>query len=72
VAQLIYGTAPSFRDPARYSYAHGGKDGHPYPVDRSGYEKTITILEKAIKEAKIGNREKLNALRRLARIFDNK
>lgn len=70
VAQLIYGTAPSFHDPARYSYAHGGKDGHPYPVDRSGYERTITILEKAIKEAKIGNREKLNALRRLARVFE--
>ncbi len=68
-SELIYGEPVSFRDPARFSFAHGGKDGHPYPVDRETYEKTITILETAIKSAKIGNREKLEALKRLHKAF---
>ena len=51
-SEIIYGKKPSFEDPARYSFAHGGKDGTPYPVDRTTYDKTIEILEKAIKKAK--------------------
>ena len=50
-SEIIYGKKPSFEDPARYSFAHGGKDGTPYPVDRSTYDKTIEILEKAIKKS---------------------
>lgn len=66
LSELIYGARPSFKDPARYSFAHGGKDGHPYPVDRKTYDRSIEILRKAVKKAKLGNREKLEALHRLS------
>ncbi len=65
VAELAYGARPSYHDPAKFSFAHGGKDGYPYPVNRSVYDKTIAILEQAIKEAKLGREEKLQAFRRL-------
>jgi len=66
IAELVYGAEVGFRDPVRYSFAHGGKDGHPYPVDGKGYDRSIQILEKAIQQAKLGNREKLDAFKRLA------
>ncbi len=65
VSELIYGAKVSFRDPARYSFAHGGKDGYPYPVDRSVYDKTISILEKGIKKSGVESGEKYQALKRL-------
>ena len=65
VSDLIYGKPPSWRDPAKYSFAHGGKDGVPYPVDRRTYQKTIEILESATQAAKVGQKERLNAIRRL-------
>ena len=65
VSDLIYGKSPSWRDPARFSFAHGGKDAVPYPVDMKTYRRTISILEGAIEEAKLGRREKLDAIRRL-------
>ncbi len=65
VSELIYGAKPSFRDPARFSFAHGGKDGYPYPVDREQYDQSIEILSSAIQRAKIGKREKLEGLKRL-------
>jgi hypothetical protein len=65
VSALIYGKPPSWRDPARYSFAHGGKDGVPYPVDRRTYQKTIEVLEEAIGEMDAGREEKLGAIRRL-------
>lgn len=65
-AQLIYGEPPSWRDPIKYSFAVGGKDGVPYPVDRRTYDRTIDALRRAVEEAKVGRREKLTALRRLA------
>ncbi len=71
VSEIVYGAPPSFRDPARYSYAHGGKDGHPYPVRRDVYDLTLDTLKKAIAKAKIGEREKLEAIRRLSRILDD-
>ena len=67
IAELIYGVAPSYRDPARYSFAHGGKDGIPYPVDRETYDKSITFLRDVINRSRIGLQEKNGALRRLAR-----
>jgi hypothetical protein len=70
VADLLYGAPVSFRDPARYSFAHGGKDGHPYPVDRRTYDKTIDILHRAIGASRIGQREQMAALRRLHAFFD--
>ncbi|MCX5886648.1 MAG: DUF763 domain-containing protein [Proteobacteria bacterium] len=66
ISELIYGAKPSFRDPARFSFAHGGKDGHPYPVDRKNYDLSIEILRKSIRSAKLGEREKIEALKRLS------
>jgi len=69
ISELIYGVAPSYRDPTRYSFAHGGKDGFPYPVDKRVYDQSVAILKKAIEQAKIGNTEKVSALKRLGRHF---
>jgi len=69
LAELVYGAKPSFRDPAKFSFAHGGKDGHPYPVDRETYDMTIEILDRALKAAKMERSEKLAALRRLYKFY---
>jgi hypothetical protein len=65
VSEIIYGAKPSYEDPARYSFAHGGKDSIPRPIDRSVYDSTIQILENAIKKAKIEKKEQAFALKRL-------
>lgn len=69
IGELIYGAKPSYKDPARYSFAHGGKDGVPYPVDLDVYDKTIEIMEKAIKKSALSLREKDEAIKRLNRNF---
>jgi len=66
VAEVVYGTEASFRDPARFAYAHGGKDGHPFPVDRALYDRSIQVLKDAILKARLGRRDRLDALRNLA------
>lgn len=66
LSEVIFGAPPSYRDPARYSFAHGGKDGHPYPVDRELYDRSIGQLEKAVSCAKIGVYDKMKALKVLA------
>jgi len=66
VSELVYGAPASFRDPVRYSYAHGGKDGHPYPVDRAIYDRTVETLKAAVSRARLGQRDRLEALRRLS------
>jgi len=71
VAELVHGAAPSFDDPARFAFAHGGKDGIPFPVDRPLYDRTIDLLDRAIRKAKLGDREQVHALRRLERVFDS-
>ncbi len=68
LSELLYGTAPSYSDPARFSFAHGGKDGIPYPVDRPTYDGTIEILKKAVRKAKLGIREEIEALSRLHKL----
>jgi hypothetical protein len=65
ISELIYGTKPSWKDPARYSFAHGGKDGYPYPVQKETYDQSIQILEKAIQKAKLSQSEKIQALKPL-------
>ncbi|MFQ6061633.1 MAG: DUF763 domain-containing protein [Methanosarcinales archaeon] len=65
ISDLIYGTNPSWKDPVKYSFAHGGKDGHPYPVNQKVYDTSIQALKQAIENAKIGNKEKLSAIKRL-------
>jgi hypothetical protein len=72
MAELIYGQTPSFRDPTRFSFAHGGKDGHPYPVDRATYDRTIDYLKKGLWQAKIGQSEKLKAMKRLNAFLSNR
>ncbi|MBI4284506.1 MAG: DUF763 domain-containing protein [Chloroflexi bacterium] len=68
ISELVYGVAPSYRDPARYSFAHGGKDGIPYPVDRKTYDQSIALLSRAINKAKLGLREREEARGRLERM----
>jgi len=65
VSEIIYGAKPSYEDPARYTFAHGGKDGTPYFVEKDTYDKTIATIEKGIKISKISQKEKLQALKRL-------
>lgn len=69
VAEVISGAKPSYEDPIRYSYAFGGKDGVPYPVNRKRYDKIIEVLEKAFKKARLPYFEKEEALRKVDRLF---
>jgi hypothetical protein len=66
LSELIYDVPVSLRDPARYSFAHGGKDGHPYPVDRKMYDKNIEILHRALGKARLGDTDKIAAFKRLS------
>ncbi|MCM8805598.1 MAG: DUF763 domain-containing protein [Candidatus Omnitrophica bacterium] len=69
VAELIYGAEPSYKDPARYSFAHGGKDGTPYPVDRKTYDSTINFFKKVISKMKTSQHEKYAMLKKLDRMI---
>ena len=69
VSELIYSSPPSIKDPARFSFAHGGKDGHPFPVDKNIYEETIETLKDIIGKTKIGYTEKTAAFRRLSTLI---
>ncbi|MYZ49640.1 DUF763 domain-containing protein [Propylenella binzhouense] len=65
VAEVVHGTPCRFADPARFSLAHGGKDRHPYPVTTKVYDATVAVLKAAVAQAKLGNDERLGAIRRL-------
>ena len=65
VAEVVHGAPFRFSDPARFSFAHGGKDGHPFPVPLGVYDETIRVLKSAVRKAKLGSDEELAALRRL-------
>ncbi len=65
VAELIYGQRAASRDPAAYAFAHGGKDGTPYPVHRERFDHTIETFETALRRARLGERDRLEALKRL-------
>jgi len=67
VSEIIYGTPASTRDPARFSFAHGGKDGFPYPVDRETYDASVEVLRAAVSKAGIDRCERVAALKRLVR-----
>jgi hypothetical protein len=68
VSEVIYGTPARFDDPARFSFAHGGKDGHPFPVPVTVYDETIGVLTKAVQKAKLGNSDKLQAIQKLGEL----
>jgi hypothetical protein len=65
VAEVVHGAPSRFADPARFSLAHGGKDGHPFPVPLRVYDQTIAVLKRAVARAKLGESDRLAALRRL-------
>lgn len=72
LSELLFGAELSWRDPAKFSFAHGGKDGIPYPVDLKTYEESISILRNALQDAKLGNKEKYRALMRLKNFVQEK
>jgi hypothetical protein len=65
VAEVIYGEKSSWKDPVKYSFAYGGKDGVPFPVERKAMDESIQILRQAVQEARIGNNERMRSLHRL-------
>lgn len=67
VSELIYGQPASTRDPATFSYAHGGKDGTPFPVERKTYDNTIEVMRLAVEKSKVEHSEKQKAVKRLIR-----
>lgn len=67
VADLLYGAPHRFDDPGRFALAHGGKDGHPFPVPLKVYDRTLAVMRDAVERARIGNRDRLAALRQLDR-----
>jgi uncharacterized protein len=66
VSEVIHGTPSRFSDPARFSFAHGGKDGHPFPVPLKVYDQTIETLKVSIEKAKLGDRDKIDAIKKLS------
>jgi len=67
VAEVVHGAPSRFADPARFSFAHGGKDGHPFPVPLKIYDESLDFLRRSLDAAKLGDREKLDGFRRLER-----
>src|SRR5437870_4953685 len=65
IAEVVHGAPSRFSDPARFSFAHGGKDGHPFPVPLKTYDQSIAVLRRSLDAAKVGDREKLDGFRRL-------
>ena len=67
VAEVVHGAPCRFADPARFSLAHGGKDRQPFPVPTKVYDQTIAVLKAAVARARLGQDERLDAIRRLDR-----
>jgi hypothetical protein len=65
ISELVYGAPPSWRDPVKFSFTHGGKDGFPYPVDRDTYDHSIQVLKDALEGARLDSKEKYHAVKRL-------
>jgi hypothetical protein len=66
VSEIIHGAPSRFEDPARFSFAHGGKDGHPFPVPLKTYDETIEILRTSVDKAKLGHTDKQQAIKNLS------
>jgi uncharacterized protein len=69
IGEIAYGTPACWKDPAKFSFAHGGKDGHPYPVDRKLYDESVQFLRRTLERAHIEISDKENALKRLHKLF---
>ena len=75
VAEVVHGAPCRFSDPGRFSYAHGGKDRHPFPVPLKVYDETLKVMKSAVAKAKLGREETLEALKRLdaqARVLEKR
>jgi len=70
IAEVVHGTPTRFSDPARFSFAHGGKDGHPFPVPLKTYDESISVLRGALDSAKLGDRDKIDGMARLNRFVE--
>lgn len=68
VSEVIHGAPARFKDPARFSFAHGGKDGHPFPVPLTIYDESIQILKKGIEKSKLGHGDKLKSVHKLHQV----
>jgi hypothetical protein len=68
VSEVIHGAPSRFSDPARFSFAHGGKDGHPFPVPVKVYDETIATLQTAVEKAKLGQTDKRDAIKKLSEL----
>ncbi len=71
IAEVVHGAPARFSDPARFSFAHGGKDGHPFPVPLKTYDESLRVLRRSLEAARLGNTEKLEGFRRLDRLTRN-
>jgi hypothetical protein len=67
IAEVVHGTPTRFADPARFSFAHGGKDGHPFPVPLKTYDESLSVLRRALQQARVGHTEKIDGFGRLDR-----
>ena len=67
IAEVVHGTPTRFADPARFSFAHGGKDGHPFPVPLATYDDSLAVLRRSLEAARLGDTEKINGMARLDR-----
>jgi hypothetical protein len=70
VSEVVHGTPTRFTDPARFSFAHGGKDGHPFPVPLKVYDETIQHMEESIAKSKLGNSDKQTAIKNLSHVAE--
>jgi hypothetical protein len=71
IAEVVHGAPARFSDPARFSFAHGGKDGHPFPVPLKTYDESLGVLRRSFEAARLGHTEKLEGFRRLDRLTRN-
>jgi hypothetical protein len=71
IAEVVHGAPSRFSDPARFSFAHGGKDGHPFPVPLKTYDESLAVLRRSLNAARLGYLEKLEGFRRLDRLTRN-
>jgi hypothetical protein len=75
IAEVVHGTPTRFEDPARFAFAHGGKDGHPFPVPLKVYDESISVLRRALDLARLGRSDKLGGMSRLdafTRVIENR
>jgi len=68
IAEIVHGAPSRFSDPARFSFAHGGKDGHPFPVPLTTYDESLAVLRRCMDAARLGHTERLEGFRRLDRL----